>query len=308
MSDKPYQGQGALDAFLNILKLITLIWLWSAVGSVLFAIIDKYVASEKMSSDIGMQLAIPVASILIVTPVFLGVSYALHQNYRNKKLNTESGIYRWLTYLLLLVSALFIIGSLIGIVSNYLTGAYTLASFLKITIMLSIAAGIFAYYWYDLKRTDYSDGSKVSVMAAGIVITVSVLTLIGGLLVVGSPKNAKLERLDNQRVWDLLQMHEHVINYYADNNRLPDNVEELAVPDLVDPTTKQPYEYHRLGEDDFQLCANFERPAPENIRHQYVNFPYPWFKHEAGRQCYDLNKIKKTEKTMIPLDSDYIRD
>jgi len=145
-TNQTVQGGGAMDAFLNLLSLITLGWTSIAVGVILFQIIDKFlnpntVRSLSQFSQGGLKFGI--ASALIVAPIFLLIIGVLHKHYKNSVLNPQSGVYRWLTYLILLATALNIIGRLIQLVFQLLDGDYTLASILKVCVVLVIAGGIF---------------------------------------------------------------------------------------------------------------------------------------------------------------------
>jgi hypothetical protein len=122
MEEQTYKGKGALDAFLNLFSLITLGWMSISIGVILFHIIDKLFGSDKVNfytsfSQEGLKMGI--ASALIITPIFLIVIASLHKHYKNNTLNPQSGVYRWLTYLVLLVTALNIIGRLIQLIFQF---------------------------------------------------------------------------------------------------------------------------------------------------------------------------------------------
>src|SRR3989338_3843183 len=222
-TQEKFKGRGALDAFLNLLSLVTLGWMSIAVGVILFQIIDKFLSSNavySLSRFSQTGLKVGVASALIVTPIFLAIIGLLHKNYKNGALSHESGVYRWLTYLILLVTALNIIGRLIQLVFKLFDGDYTLASILKIVVVLAITGGIFGYYWYDLKRTNYSQRSTVSKVFFIVAVIVVIASIMGSFFIVDSPKTARMKKYDQQRVNDLSELNNVINIYYQENRKL----------------------------------------------------------------------------------------
>src|SRR3989338_126571 len=144
MEEQASRKNTALDAFLNLLTLITLGWFSISFGRLLFAIIDKTLGDQsgKEFFYLGNQFSFPIASLLIITPIFLLVSGVLHRHYKQGKLE-KGAIYRWLTYLMLLVSALVIAGDLIKLVTDLLDGEYKINTILKIATVFVISLGIF---------------------------------------------------------------------------------------------------------------------------------------------------------------------
>jgi len=255
MSEKDYKGGGALDAFLNLLSLITLGWVSISVGGVLFQIIDKFfnpALSGSLTQFSQSSLKASVAATIIVTPIFLMVASYLHKHYQEGKLNPNSGVYRWLTYLMLLIASLNIIGSLIMIIYRLLDGVYTTSSILKILVVLIIAGAIFGYYWYDLKRKDYSKRSPVSVAAFTAIIVIAIFAVITSFFIVDSPGSARMKKFDGQRVNDLSTINSLIMSHYMQNDKLPDDINDVRFSAIVDPETKQKIEELRALESQLQ--------------------------------------------------------
>jgi len=284
----------ALDAFLNLLTLITLGWFSISLGRLLFVIIEKTVGDSKDNFFYMMgsnPFSWPIASLLIITPIFLAISGVLHRQYKNNRLE-KGAIYRWLTYFMLLISALVIAGDLIKLVDNLLSGDYKIDTILKILTVLVISVGIFLYYWYDLKREDYQRRSALAQVAFYGVIVVTLASIVGGFMVADSPKVAREKKMDAERVAHLDQLSYTLEDYYRQNEGLPENLSEKRFAQFVDPENKQPYEYRKIEKNSYELCATFTRespPIPEEIfgvRVPAVN-DRDWRFHEAGRQCYE---------------------
>jgi len=78
--------------------------------------------------------------------------------------------------------------------------------------------------------------------------------------------------------------------YWTRESILPSSLDELSWEDewlaeLVDPETREPYEYRMLNSRTYELCAEFARETDTGDRD--VPSQYLWF-HGSGRQCFQL--------------------
>ncbi len=132
---------------------------------------------------------------------------------------------------------------------------------------------------------------SVSRAIAVTAILIVVAVVVAAFVTIGSPKHARAEALDRQRVLDLgdtaTGLHE---DYGA--GPLP-----AALPQpRHDPVSAKPYEYQRLGGNRYRLCATFELPTPPEQRAgPYVN---TFWRHPAGRFCYTLDAGSRVESTL----------
>jgi hypothetical protein len=120
-------------------------------------------------------------------------------------------------------------------------------------------------------------GSIVAVIAA----------VVASLMLLGSPAEQRLLRLDEQRVAELGQLGRAVLSRWEDERRLPDTAGELvdgrALTGLpTDPATHAPYEYRITGPRQFEVCATFDRPSRSEPVGDF------WF-HEAGHRCFKFD-------------------
>jgi hypothetical protein len=113
----------------------------------------------------------------------------------------------------------------------------------------------------------------------------------GGVYIMGSPANARRQRLDERRVDDLRSLASSVDAYWSRRQRLPETLNELVqvtgvVGQMNDPVTGVQYEYRTSGPDRCQLCAVFAGSSAD---------PGNFWSHPAGRQCFDIvvDKIRR---------------
>lgn len=134
------------------------------------------------------------------------------------------------------------------------------------------------------------------------VIGVVVVTVVAGFFIVGSPKEERLRRFDQQRVEQLQFIQSEILNYWMNKNQLPsqlsnleDDIRGIRIP--TDPETGSSYEYAIKGPLTFSLCAIFARQSLESeISGKYTRpiEPYPYgydiqqnWQHSEGYTCFD---------------------
>ncbi|MBP6943217.1 MAG: hypothetical protein KBB55_04220 [Candidatus Buchananbacteria bacterium] len=293
------QEHAALDAFLNLLSLITVGWWSLALGGVLFQIVDKFfgVGFGPVYNYSQSGLKFGIASLIIVTPVLVWVNVYLRRLYQQERLSSTSAIHRWLTYAMLLVSALVIVGDLIAVIYSLLNGDYTIASMLKIAVILVISAGIFGYFWVDLRRQDFSLHKPLALTTLAVVILVSVAAIIGSLFVIDSPKVTREKNADNERVNHLSQINSQIVSQYYEQQVLPADLSELNFADFKDPETQAAYEYRVISAKEYELCATFNRAVDTGDNSQWYGYE-KWYHHGAGRQCFTENAPVVSPDTM----------
>lgn len=126
----------------------------------------------------------------------------------------------------------------------------------------------------------------VSSIAVGIVI-------IAAFLLIGSPEEQRLQRLDDRRVSHLQHLAHAVDDYWEDHGVLPDSLTVLVdgrrlsrLPE--DPISGETYGFHATAPASFRLCATFDRASGETGSQHFWD-------HPAGRQCYDFDAGGRSE-------------
>lgn len=132
------------------------------------------------------------------------------------------------------------------------------------------------------------------------IIGIVAATVIAGFFIVGSPKEERLRRFDQQRVEHLQFLQSEIVNYWMNKELLPKNLEALkddirgiAIP--TDPETGSEYQYAIKGPLNFSLCATFAKPSLEsgvNIGQPKPVAPYGYgiqenWQHDAGYTCFE---------------------
>jgi len=301
--NKDYRGKGALDAFLNLLSFISLGWMSWAIGAIIFQLINKFLADgfvlQIYYSTAYSQEAVKyaIASLLVVVPVYFLAINLLHYNYKKGTLNHNSGIYRWLTYLMLLVSALTILGALVRLIFGFLNGDQTWRIALKILTVMAIAGCIFGYYFYDLRRKVYQKYSVTSLVFCIVLAVVAVVGLGAGLMMVDSPQVSRNKQLDVQLTNDMSQISYMLEMDYQQDNTVPVDLSAAKYKNAIDSVKNNKIEYRKIGANEFEFCAIFLSDANQDKPQGWQGDN--WYYHQSGRQCF-TKKIVMTKAGVAP--------
>jgi hypothetical protein len=128
-----------------------------------------------------------------------------------------------------------------------------------------------------------------AIAVAAILVVVAVV--VAAFATIGSPKHARAEALDRQRVSDLSDMAAELHEDYG-ARPLPATLPQTR----HDPLSGKPYEYRRFGHNRYRLCATFELPTPPEQR-TGPDIGTFWY-HPAGRFCYTLDAGRRVESTL----------
>lgn len=290
-------NQSAKFAFFYLLSLVALLFTALSAGTIIFEIINKYITdfaasySGRFHSD---SIKFAISALVVSIPVFYVTTVQIQKNLFLGKMDPESAIRRWLTYLIFFVTSIVMIFWIIITINSFLSGELTLKFGLKFLTVLVIASTVFGYYFHDIRREKFV-GEKDKIIKSFFWTTLIALIAIfvTGLLVVDSPWETRKRNLDNEVVRHLSSLERGVEDYYNDEGEMPgslDDVEDnspyIDEKNLVDPETGEKYEYKILSGRNYELCANF-RTTNKEVDPR-ITFPRGEWEHEEGYECFDL--------------------
>lgn len=288
---------GAKDFFLHFGAMIALYVSVAALLSLLFSIINVAFPRTNTYYYGSPSISFQVAELLVVVPIFFFLSWLVHRGYAADPEKKQSGVRRWITYITLFVTGAVVAGDLVYVLYLFLDGQDLTAGFLlKALSIFVILGGIFWYYLQDLRERVSGRGHKISAIIATVVVLASI---VAGFAVIGSPKNQRLLRYDEQKVSALIDLQQRVTTYYQTKQALPDDLNDLANGLVYGPLPQDPqgevYEYRKTGATTFELCASFNKPSPKNRVPANYYDPYinpsdsgkgGIWEHGAGRHCF----------------------
>lgn len=286
-------------AFYYLLSFVALVFMALSVGMVFFEIINKlvYDAIDGSSFSSG-TLQFAISALIIATPIYYIISNLISKGLRKQELEKDSGIRRWLTYFIILVSSLIILGVLISTITSFLSGELSTRFILKSLVVVVISAATFSFYFYDIKREDLVKKDKIVKIFFFTSLALVLAAFISAWFYVESPSVARARRLD-QVVMSNIDSLENTINSYYDKNKsLPDSLDTLKnsadyfvnEKALVDPETGKTITYRKKSATEFEFCATFRMSNREQDPNQGPYYSVPVGRlHLAGYQCVQGN-------------------
>lgn len=243
-----------------------------------------------------------IATLIVASPLFLVLMRIIRNDIVKMPEKSDIWVRRWALYLTVFIAGLTVATDLVTLIYYFLDGEVTMRFALKVLIVLLVAgaglmhflADIWGYWLQYPKRALY-----VSYAVALLVV----VTIASGFLIIGSPMDARLYKLDEQKVSDLQNIQWQVVNFYQQKGRVPTSLQELVDPISgwtipVDPETGEQYSYKADGMA-FQVCATFNKDSRADV--SGVTRPVPVVKepgidgdlamspwnHGPGVMCFD---------------------
>jgi hypothetical protein len=123
----------------------------------------------------------------------------------------------------------------------------------------------------------------------GLVVAVVGAAVAAGLVILGSPSDARLRRLDERRVAELRQLARDIDVFWTRRAALPASLDALAGEAglgerRADPDTGEPYAYRAIDATHYELCAVFAAEAGAPGLAPDLAF----WAHGAGRHCFTI--------------------
>ncbi|TAL49015.1 hypothetical protein EPN83_01955 [Patescibacteria group bacterium] len=251
----------AKDFFLHLGTMVALYSGTVALLNLLFRIINvAYPPVERYLYFGSSSVSLPVATLIVVFPLFLFLANILQKSYAADPSRKEYAVRRWLIYITLFVAGIVLTGDLVTLVYFFLDGRELTAGFLlKVLSVFVVTGSIFGYYLDDLRgRLTGGRRNVWRIIAAVLVVS----SIVAGFGVIGTPRNQRLMRYDEQKIADLQSVQGQITQYWQQKGALPGNLDELRDPLSyfsipVDPQSGESYVYRKTGAQSFELCANF---------------------------------------------------
>lgn len=134
-----------------------------------------------------------------------------------------------------------------------------------------------------------------------LIIAIVAIAIVAGFFVLGTPKEERVRKFDEMRIYHLQDIQYQVINFWQTKKSLPENLNALineteGVRPPVDPETGESYLYRIINSKEltFELCANFKTDTSssktENTRiygpYGPESFDWNW-SHPVGSVCFE---------------------
>lgn len=294
--DKPKTS--AKDFFLWVGAMVALYWSIIAYINLVFNYIN-YALPDPLRSYVSdpyqSGISFEMASIIVLLPVAFILIRLIQKAAAVDPSRNEIAIRRWALIFTLFVSGVAMAGDLIYLLNTFLSGQDLTTTFLLKTILIFlIAAAVFMHFIADLKGywLAFPQRRKAVQVAVGVL---ALVTIALGFVIVGTPQQARLYRLDDQKIQDLQSIQSSVVNYWQTKRELPATLasltNSLSFADIPQDTQYQTaYEYRATGSTSFVLCATFNqksRVGQPSVAYPAYGVTSTNWQHESGHVCFD---------------------
>ena len=279
---RPRRYGGAREAFLYIVFYALLGVFSVQLGALAFAFVDAQFLDpldNASRSQAVSALRWSIASLIVGYPVFIALGWRLNAARRNNPERRVSRVRAWLTYITLIFAALILIGDLVAVVYNFLSGELGTRFLAKAGIVGVISAAILINFTRDAER----ETGKGDWIGRALAIAASVITLalvLWAFFLVDTPGAARAQSFDAERMNHMQTLARRVDCHRTYFGETPESLSALQValerrsaqfpvaPGCdgdapSDPETDAPYRYERLSGDGFRICATFARGWPD---------------------------------------------
>lgn len=298
-----------VDIIINFFSFILLGIVATALGTLFFQVIDIFFPDPldrtgwyDRAAALG-AIHYSIAALLIAFPCYYFALRLWFRKFREDEGRNESRLSKWLTYLVLLASAVTIVGDLIAVVFTFLQGELSVRFFFKALTILVLAGAIFGFYYLERRKIQYHrDIPRRTFQMFGRGTTLLIVCgIVLGFLAGGSPETARQLAFDRTRAEHLASLASCIEQYAGSLGALPPSLGTLkqssqfsyCAASMQDPETAAPYTYRivtasqaqgagRVGE--FELCADFSRASDSTSRGIGVAESI-WYEHGAGQSC-----------------------
>jgi hypothetical protein len=297
---------------MNLLSFVLLTIVATATGTLFHQIISKFfpdalvVTGSSYASQFSTGAIHYATAVLVVAyPVYYLIMYLWFRSFRRDENKEETQLTKTLTYLVLLITAVTILGNLIATVYTFLQGELSIRFFLKALTIFVISSLIFGFYYLERKKVQHKkDVRRDYFKIFGLSTTALVISgIVFGFFATGSPAMERMRGFDNQREQDLSTLEDCIERYANEYKQLPATLSDLEnnskfsyCSNKKDPVTGASYKYKVLNpsksvglntEGEFELCATFDLEAEESVNsgNRYYNNSEKWNEHTAGEDC-----------------------
>lgn len=298
-----YKKNTPRDVFLHLLATVTLYWSAVSFITLIWQFTNRFLPDQNNINQFYLgPMRFAIASLIIVFPVYVLVSWYLNRSYQGNPEIREMKLRKWLIYFTLFVAALIIIGDLVRAILVFLEGDMTSRFIIKALSVILVAGAIFYYYLDDVRREKPSKNIKYFVWA---VCAIVLIAIVGSFFVIGSPKETRLKISDETIINNLQNIQMEIVNYWQKKEKLPASLKDLNDPisGFAVPTEPAGAGYEYIIKDGaslkFQLCATFSKEGGQGSYPAYYGVPgkgQNW-DHSAGRVCFD----RQIDKELYPV-------
>ncbi|MBU0750161.1 hypothetical protein KKH15_01440 [Patescibacteria group bacterium] len=290
------------DFFLWAGALVALYGATISFITLLFEYINRaYPDPLAYSGDVfGTAVRISMATLIVLTPLAIVLFRLIRSTIEVEPGKAMIWVRRWALVLTLFIAGATVAIDLITLINYFLSGETTIRFLLKVAVVLLVASAVFMHFLADIKGYWVMFPKRANLIGIAVAL-VAALAIVSGFFIVGTPKDARLIRFDQQKEQDLQSLQYQVLNYWQSKEVLPATLEMTKdpmsgyTPAMKDPQTGETYVYEITGDMSFKLCADFNFETQDMsgkgaYPDRAVSYPSEMnnnWEHGAGETCFE---------------------
>lgn len=291
------------DFFLWFGAIIALYGSITSFIALLFEYIN-YAFPDKLASygdPYGGAVRFAMAALIVMVPTLVVIFRLIRASIEKESGKAHVWVRRWAIVLTLFIATITILIDLITLINTFLGGEVTVRFGLKVAVVLLVALGVFLHFLADQKGYWILNPKKANMVGIAVGI-LTLVSIVSGFFIIGTPGHVRMLRYDEQKVQDLSSMQYQIVNYWQLKRALPSDLSKLSDPLAnytvpTDPQTETPYGYKIENAQSFTLCATFNEPTPDmagkgNYEGRSVSYPSMGggieenWQHGQGNTCF----------------------
>ena len=246
----------------------------------------------------GGAVRAAMAGVIVLIPTTLILLHLIRKTILAESGKEHIWVRRWALVLTIFIAVVVMLVDLITLITTFLGGDLTVRFGLKVAVVLLVAAFVFMHFLADLKGYWLKNVKKAGLISSAV-LAMSLVTVIAGFFIIGTPGDMRMLRYDEQKVSDLQGIQYQIVNYYQQKGELPSALIDLNDPlssytTPMDPQTLSGYGYRMTSPLAFELCATFNKPTQDTIGQgtsdPYMSYPSTGmnenWQHQEGETCF----------------------
>jgi hypothetical protein len=283
------------DVFIHLLAMVAVFAsIYAAISLLLDYVTLAFPEADDLRFRIRSDIRYCAALLIVFFPAYCWAWRSIESDLSRNPGKKTLWVRTCPIYLTLFVAGVLALGDLACLTYYFLNGELTARFLLKVLSILLVTGPVLYFYRSALREEPGSPTPLVRLVGYGGASFVAVL-IIAAVAITGSPKQARLENLDDQRAHDLGNIQKEILTYWENKGELPASLDALQdsmtgyVPPR-DPQTKKPYIYKITGATSFELCAEFDLKNSEAMADGQWDAVYRKLSnHGAGLACFPWN-------------------
>lgn len=215
----------------------------------------------------GGAVRFAMAALIVLVPTLIILFRFIRASITVEAGKANIWARRWAIVLTLFIATVTIIIDLITLINTFLGGEISVRFGLKVAIVLLVALGVFLHFLADQKGYWILNPKKANMVGIAVGV-LTLLSIVSGFFIIGTPQQARMLRYDEQKVYDLQNIQGQVVYYWQQKRALPESLGALNDPLSnyqvpVDGQTGNSYRFETKDKLTFTLCAVFNQPTPD---------------------------------------------